>query len=346
MATANQWPVDHPQARKYWASDLFKELLKKTYAFRFMGTSDNSLCQVRNELKGDGDRVRVSLRIQLSGAGVLGDNTQEGNEEDLTIYHDDLYINQLRHAVRSTGKMSEQRIPYNVRALARDALADWWADRFDYWFFNQLSGNTDETDTRYTGLQAAIAPENILEPRTSLTSTASMSTADIMSVKLIDWAIEKAKLRTYPMRPVKVGGKDYWVLFIHPYQETDLRRNFTAGEWGDIMRARLEGGEGTDNPIFSGAIGVYNNTVIHSTHRLPAPTTTTRRAIFCGAQAAAIAFGKGYSTGSKYDWNEEFFDYKNQLGVEAGTIAGLKKLQFNSVDFGSMVIPTYAIAHT
>ena len=34
----------------------------------------------------------------------------------------------------------------------------------------------------------------------------------------------------------------------------------------------------------------------------------------------------------------------NQLGVSAGVIAGLKKTQFNSADFGTIVIPTYASA--
>jgi N4-gp56 family major capsid protein len=338
------YPVNHPQARKYWSSDLFKESLKKTYAFRFMGTGSNSLCQVRNELKDDGDMVRVNLRLQLAGAGVQGDAVLEGNEEALTIYHDDVYIDQLRHAVKSGGKMSEQRVPYSVRSEARDGLGDWWADRFDYAFFNQLSGNTNEADTRYTGLQAAIAPQEVI---LDATSTASLSTADVFSIKYIDWAIEKAKTRAYPIRPVRVGGKDYYVLFVHEYQATDLRRNYTAGEWGDLQRALLEGGQGADaNGIFAGALGVYNNTIIHSTSRLPTTGTAThRRAVFCGAQAAAIAFGKGFSSGSKFAWTESYFDYENQLGVGTKSIFGLKKLQYNSTDFGTIVIPTYAVAH-
>ena len=44
-------------------------------------------------------------------------------------------------------------------------------------------------------------------------------------------------------------------------------------------------------------------------------------------------------------WVEELFDYQNQLGVSAGMIAGLKKTQFNSEDFGTITVSTYAAAH-
>jgi hypothetical protein len=69
-----------------------------------------------------------------------------------------------------------------------------------------------------------------------------------------------------------------------------------------------------------------------------------RRAIFCGAQSAMIAFGRENSP-EKFTWVEELFDYKNQLGIAAGSIFGLKKTVFNSKDFSDIVMATYAIAH-
>jgi len=47
---------------------------------------------------------------------------------------------------------------------------------------------------------------------------------------------------------------------------------------------------------------------------------------------------------NKMDWNEELFDYGNQFGVEAGLIFGVKKTQFNSTDFGTIVLSGYAPA--
>jgi hypothetical protein len=70
----------------------------------------------------------------------------------------------------------------------------------------------------------------------------------------------------------------------------------------------------------------------------------TRRAVFCGAQAGMMAYGEKDQDG-EMSWVEELFDYGNQLGVSAGMIAGLKKTQFNSEDFGVITVSSYAAAH-
>ena len=121
MATTN-FGVNSPQAVKLWSRKLFREALKRTWFYKFMGKGSDSLIQIAEDTsKGPGDRVRVTLRMLLSGAGISGDGTLEGNEESLSVYSDDVLIDQLRHAVRSGGKMSEQRIPFSVREEARQA---------------------------------------------------------------------------------------------------------------------------------------------------------------------------------------------------------------------------------
>lgn len=131
----SSWGVNANEAVKLWSRKLMREALKQTWASKFMGTDSNSLCQILDDTsKGPGDRVRSILRMQLGGAGIQGDGTLEGNEESLVTYTDDIVIDQLRHAVRSGGKMSEQRIPFSVREEARMGLQDWWADRWDTWF--------------------------------------------------------------------------------------------------------------------------------------------------------------------------------------------------------------------
>lgn len=94
------FPLNHPLAIKLWSKRLMREALRETYVSRFFGTSKDSLIYVKDELnKSAGDRIRVGLRMQLSGTGVVGDNTLEGNEEALTTHTDNLFIDQLRHAV-------------------------------------------------------------------------------------------------------------------------------------------------------------------------------------------------------------------------------------------------------
>ena len=71
----------------------------------------------------------------------------------------------------------------------------------------------------------------------------------------------------------------------------------------------------------------------------------TARCVVAGAQAGALAFGRGDSK-ETFTWVEEMFDYGNMLGISAGSIFGIKKAVFNSQDFGALVISTYAAPHS
>jgi N4-gp56 family major capsid protein len=360
MADTN-FGVNHPLAVKLWSKMLFYEQLKATWAKKFMGTGSNSLCQILDDTKKDaGDQIRWGLRMQLSGAGVAADNTLEGNEEALIFQYDQILVDQLRHATRSKGKMSEQRVPYELREEARQGLTDWFADRWDTWFFNHLAGNTAETDSRYYGFNVPVAPDaNHYFSANNNTGEGSLSATTTWAFKLgdIDRAVAKAKTLTVPIRPIMVNGGEHYVLFLHPFQVYQLRRDTNTLQWADIQKASMSGGQISNNPIFTGALGMYNNVVMHEAVRIPtivtAPASGTqadfRRAVFAGAQALALAFGQNQSQ-NKMSWVEELYDYKNSLGVAAGIIAGMKKAVFNTgaggaaEDFATIVIGSYAPA--
>jgi len=352
MADTN-YGVNHPLAVKVWSRKLIHEALKETWFNRFVGSDSNSVVQMKNDLeKGPGDRIRVGLRMLLNGDGVLGDNTLEGSEESLTTYYDDLLIDQLRHAVRSRGKMSEQRVPFSVREEARLGLTDWWSDRLDTMFFNQLTGNTNVSDLRYTGMNATVAPTSVIYGNSDVCSTAaslSASTTFALSLHDFDRAVALAKTRSPMIRPIKQGGDSYYVAFLHPFAVFLLRNQSNNGVlWGDIEKAKIQGGK--ESGIFTGAIGVYNNVIFHEAVRLPdmtgigtpnsGATTDYRRAVLCGAQAMIMGYGQ--EGGSSVSWTEELFDYKNKLGVEAGMIFGMKKSQYNATDYGVITLVGYA----
>lgn len=349
MADTN-YGVNHPLAVKVWSRKLLHEALKATWFSKFTGTDTNSVVYLKTDLqKGPGDRIRCGLRMQLEGDGVLGDNTLEGSEEMLTTYTDDLYIDQLRHAVRSAGKMSEQRVPFSVREEARMGLTDWWAGRLDTAFFNQLSGNTGVADVRYTGNQAALAPTTVLYPDPTTTAASlSATTTHALTLRDFDRAVAIAKTRSPMIRPIRQGGDEYYLAFLHTNAVYQLRGQTSTGQWADIEKAKVQGGK--ESGIFTGAIGVYNNVIFHETTRLPdmtgigTPASGTvadfRRAVLVGAQAVLLGYGQ--DGGSSVSWTEELFDYKNKLGVEAGMIFGMKKAQFNSTDYAVITMVGYA----
>lgn len=360
---ATAYGTNDPLAVKLWSKKLAVEVLKQTWFSRFYGNDSSSLIQVKDETqKSAGDKVTYGLRMQLTGAGVIGDGTLEGNEESLTTYSDSIIINQLRHAVRSAGRMTQQRVPFDIRQEALSGLRDWWTGRLDLAFFNQLCGNTADplyagtpSSTAQTGLQAPIAPDSSHQmwANSARTGDEQLTSTEVFNLTMLDRAMEKARTLTPAIRPVKVGGKDWYVTFIHPYQITDLRTNTATGQWLDIQKAAMTGGEIEDNPIFDGALGAYNGCILHGDARVAtgvnSSTSTTaianvRRAMFCGAQSGMLAFGRDNGP-ERFTWVEELFDYENELGVAAGLIYGVKKTVFNSADFATVTLSSYAASH-
>ncbi len=340
---------------KLWSKKLSVEVLKETWAMKFAGVGTGNMIQIKDETqKSAGDRITYGLRMQLTAAGIIGDGTLEGNEEALVTYSDAIIINQLRNAVRSAGRMSQQRVPFSVRDEALSGLRDWYADHIDYAAFNQVCGNTVQTNVAWTGLNAVTSVDSQHQVWTGgVTNDQSLTSTMQFNLTVWDAAVEKAKTLTPAIRPVRTGGKEFYLGFMHPYQVTDMRINTATGQWLDIQKAAATGGEVTDNPIFDGALGVYNGVILHSDTRIPlgvssvastTPVANTRRAVLTGAQALMLGYGRDNGPG-RFTWVEELFDYENELGVSAGCIWGMKKTVFNSMDFADVVCSTYAAAH-
>ncbi len=356
MATTD-YPVNHPLAVKLWAKKLAIEVTGQTYYSKFMSEGSDSIVQKKTETsKGPGDKITCGLRMLATGAGIQGDNTAEGNEEALVTYSDSLLINQLREPFRTGGRMSEQRVPFSVREEIRAAARDWWVERMDVSFMNQLTGNTGQSDTRYTGNNATTAPSTAgsvtrLIVGGSETAETSLSAVATHAIKMpdIDKAVALAKVQSPRIRPVKVMGKPYYVVFLHPYAIRQLRADAsTAGNFFDIQKAQLQGGKIGDNPILTGAEFIHNGAIIHESSYLPttvgaSDNTVYRRGVLCGAQAMVCAYGRAGGDNGML-WEEDMFDYGNQFGVSAGMIFGMKKSVYNSIDFATITLAGYAPA--
>jgi N4-gp56 family major capsid protein len=355
------FPLNHPLAVRLWSKMLDAQTINETWFERFVGNSKNSLIYKKTDLsKEAGARLTFGIRRLLIGAGVEGDGILEGNEEAFSTFNDDLYINQLRHATRSAGKMSEQRVPFSVRAEGTDALALWWADRKDVALFNHLCANTAQSDTRYTGHNSvtAIDANHVIADSDRTIGDQSLSaSANAFDIRLIDSCLVRAKTLRFldgtgntesNIRPLKIDGKNKFVMFLHPTQVRDLRTRTDSGQWLDITKAVYQGSR-ENNPIYDGAIGEYNGVVLHESVHITqgldsttgASVTNTRRAVFCGAQAMCLGYGKGQN--GSIDYYEELFDYGNQLGISGGLIWGMKATTYNStMSHGRIVVPTYA----
>jgi N4-gp56 family major capsid protein len=364
-------------AVKLFSKDLDVQALQATDIAPLIGEGVNSIIQRKTEMsKGPGDQVTYGLRIQLQGAGFTENELAEGNGESLAIYSDKLTINELGNVVgvKSDNTIDQQRVPFDLRAEARDGLRDWWAKRMSVSFFNQVCSFTPINNpgtfsgSKFSGLQAATTATTVgnrILRQSSNTDDANLTANDTFTIDLIDKAKEQAVAppldangnNTIPkIRPVKVNGSDMYVVYLHPYQVTSLRTNTGTGQWLDITKFAYMGGKAMDNPIFNGALGYYNECVLRAAYDVTPGVSNAgvalpnvRRAVLLGAQAAAIGYGQKNSP-ARYRWNEELFDHKRRLEVSAWSIWGMKKIQFGTpagtIDFGSVAISSFAVAHT
>lgn len=347
---------------KLWSKRLARETLKRTVLGSYFKDSSSALGMIESDTqKGPGDRVTVTLRMQLSGDGVAENQTQEGNEEAISTYTDNVSLMELSHATRSQVRITQQRVPFKLGREMNDALADWWAARMDAIGFYHLAGytpaNSLAANGQYNGGNTITAPTTGRHLWTEAGTSADQdldSTGDELTLAMIDKCVELAQTGgstgLVPIRPISglPGGAEY-VMFVHPTQVTQLRTSTTTLNWADLQKAMLQGGKGEDSMFWKGGLGVYNKTLLVESTRVPqgvnsstgAAITTVRRAIFCGAQALGLGFGQGYGP-EEWKVQEETFDYGRQLGVNALNIFGIKKLKFNSSDFATIVVSSYA----
>jgi N4-gp56 family major capsid protein len=353
--------VNAPETVKLWSKLLMTEVDKALELGPMIGRSKDAPITLLTETQKEaGDRVRCTMAAQLNGVGVSEGETLHGTEETRATYTDDVVINELFHAVDviTEGSIDNQRVIHNMRSDAKDALRDWFGTRFSNAFFMHAGGYlgtsiTVEGDSwsltgaskgKYTLFNDPIAATNIIRPSTHTTDQA-ITSSDTFTLSMIDRAVNLAKTANPKIRPIMVNGRRKYVMYLHPDQVYSLRTTTGEGTWQDFAKRGPEHKE----RIYDGAIGEYAGVILRE-HEHVAPgynastnaeIATVRRAVMVGAGSCAIAFGKGGGYG-RYKWREQASDYDRTLGVGVGCIVGMKKTQYNSKDWGAVVVSTYA----
>ena len=350
------------QTVKLWSSLTMREALKATMMNRLMGTDKRAIIQELTELtKSAGDTIKYDLLMQMTGAGVEGDNRMRDNEEALVYYQDSVVIDQLRNA-HAFRRMSQQRTLHDMRMDAKGNLADWFAGKMDNYCFRSLCG---DTTFDFAG-NTATAPDvdhyivcgDVAKGTVLVTQEGSLCNNDQIQLADMDYAKEAAKTLTPPIRPAVIDGQEYYAVILHPYSVTDIRLDVANSAYTDWPTIQMYANKrGLSNPIFTGALGVYNGMIIMESTYLPAfagaAAATVRRNLFLGAQAGVFARGSAYDGIEKermgkdnlMSWYEQTDDYGNEKGISCGSIFGLKSTLFNSKDYGKIVMSCYSATH-
>jgi N4-gp56 family major capsid protein len=363
-----------------WSRDFWRQARNMSFINQFAGSGSNAMVQRITELTRSekGTRAVITLLADMTGDGVTGDFTLEGNEEALRAYDIVVNLDQLRFANRIAGRMADQKSVVNFRETSRDALAYAMADRMDQLAFLTLSGiaygsktnGALRTTSGVSGLELAdleyasdvTAPTAARHLRVSgsdITTgdTAAVTAADKLGYKQI---VElKAYAKDNYIRGIRgAGNEETFHLFVTPQQMATLKLDADF-----LANVRNAGVRGTSNSLFSGSSSLMVDGVmchefrhVFSTEGATTGTSgnagaagykwgadadvTGARALFCGAQSLAMA-----DIGAP-EIVEDTFDYGNQSGISIGKIFGLKKPKFNSdyngavEDFGVICLDT------
>jgi N4-gp56 family major capsid protein len=327
-----------------------------------MGSSINSPIQIKEELtKEAGDQITFSLVTRLTGDGVTGDNTLEGNEEALGNYGHKVSVDQIRHGV-VVGQFEKIKTKIDLLEAAKIMLRLWNMEKLRDLFLERLMSPVTDGLTTYSAATEAqkdawaaannpeTANQRILfgaaKSNSSGDHSADLSnidgTADDLHQDIVRLLKRLAQSCSPHIRPVRVKGGDggvggevfYGLCGSLAFR--DLQSNMdTVHQNADVR--------GSANNIFAGGTIQVGNVKVYECpemDRTPAnggcllenvgasATTEVEPFFLLGAQALVLAWAQRMAV--KLDE----FDYQNKRGVATSEIRGCEKTTMNSFQHG------------
>ena len=233
---------------EHWATKIRLDAIKNAFwGSRFEGKQGSRMPIIANTdfTKAAGDKIHFQTMSRLYNAGVTGESVLTGNEEKLALGQYDLQVEWVRHAV-GFNKRATKRANFDAVKVAGDELAEWMGRRIDDNMMEQLVSTETTQSTIYAG---------------NKTSSANLTSSDVFNTDALD-RMKLAMLRkgALPFQVKSVGGVNlkFFGIVIDPIDAYNLRGD--EAWWSAQRDANLRG---MDNPIFTGALGIYNGVIVY-----------------------------------------------------------------------------------
>lgn len=365
--STTQFLTSDPSTVKLWSNRIYKDFITDSGLLAAMIKS-GVVSQQDKTQNTAGDRITISFLNRLTNAGLIGDQVATGNETNISYFTDNVFINSLRNpvALPNTMTISQQRVQYNLLEDAYQVSMDWLKIRGVVGALYQLAGYTATSFTydgttysgsqrlTLTGMNDAIAPtaSRVFRPNSLTTDEAVNAdpTATMTFNSVLECEALAETLRPY-IRPISETDGIKFHMYVHTRQWQQLLQDTTAPvQYRDIQGNMIASGRG-DGRIARSM--VYSQTEIFKTDKIPngvnsstgASLANVRRAVFCGKDAACLALGMGFADGKEtvpgFLIRQDEYDIGQQRRMAISAIFGIKKIQFNGLDNGVIVVPTY-----
>lgn len=332
--TYNQFGTNSAFTNKLWALDsekLYRDSAKESYFLpRFGSEGDSSIVMIFNQFeKSAGDRIRFGIRMRQTDEWLNDTDTMINNEGDLDFYYFDQTLTRIKTAIEFSSKgMDKQRVQMDLPMEVRNALKDKVAEKIDSLLFAALASS--RTKTFYNSNGTFAAEDTFAAAKSAIASTDKLTPQFIGKLKT--WALTGGNRSQVPIRPIKVDGRDTYVFLAHPDAINDLKNDSTYAQ-----AQREAADRGKNNPLFTGAVGVWDNVVIHEHENITIGTNA--------GGSANLPYSEGYLLGAQalcWGWGPreeievELKDYKQRTGYQAAITYAAGRPIFNSTDYGSL----------
>jgi N4-gp56 family major capsid protein len=344
-----------------WRREFIREYVRDTGFEPYMGDSPMDIIHVVNDLKGDGYTIRIPLIARLQGNGVTGNTRLSGSEERLDQYYQDISWEFYRNAIE-VSKKEREKSAVDLLSVRRPLLKEWASELVKYQLIGAMHKMADGTE--YASASAGTRntwvtnnADRVLFGATKSNYSTTMATAlanvDATNDKLTSamgrLAKRMARTANPHIRPFKTGtqGREYYVMFCHPYCFRDLKSDATIIANNQYARAR-EGDAMEKNPLFQdgdliddGIIyreipeflqarqGSTSDSLVNTNMTLidagNGATVDVGVNILCGAQAIGMVNKQAATPITKKEDDYGFFD-----GVGIELAHGMDKLRWNN----------------
>ena len=299
------------QQPEIWTQRLLYEAKEKIFWDRFSGREgDDAPLIVKTDLMAKrGQKVNIDFVSALSASGQSGNDTLVGNEEAATFYALDVSPEYYRHAV-AVHKADQSRTIHELKTWGGKLTANWVAAKIDDTVFDAFDAST--TNGIFGG---------------DASNKATLEASDKLTPAVISRA--KAKMKGLYAPQINVDGNLYYVLIISSYAAYDLAQDST---WREAQRDA--GVRGMANPIFSGAMGIWDGVILYVNDRVgtgsDAGSGAVDYAICHMVGGNAMGFAWSMYPGPIMD----ITDYGAVTGVGGECMFGVAVATFNSVVIG------------
>ena len=250
-----------------------------------------------------GQRIRLALRKQLTtnvglsdrdgsgtGANVLnqytfGISSMIDQEENMNLYDMEVVVELMKHAVGfATPELQDLRTPFKMEQEAASALRDWLAGQYEEAILDaHYEGNAAHVIK--SGFASATAHPRVIWSNNA-TAQGDISNDDLLSAADLRKVYESMRINN--INPLKVDGKEMYVLLAHVYSISDLMNDSDIKN--TYQNAFSRTAAGSDNPLFSRAEVIFEGIAVHEYNRVRVPgsgtnAASTRRNIVLGADA-------------------------------------------------------------